>query len=143
MECQECIHWKCQSLSYAELVENWGLAIGGEVTPGHKKRFSREVINRGQSFDDVRLRYKYCSKGILTRFYIMKSDKDTKGTVRIKNCQEYRIGTEDDVDLNIPSPLWTACTMESHGPSMVRGVPFTTGLYEKGIYFRVPMFFAI
>ncbi len=139
MQCQKCSNWKCESMSYAELEENWELAIGGIVTPGHRRRFKKETVNRGLAFEDVRLSYKYCSKGILTRFYIMKSDKDTKGTVPIKNCREYRIGSEADVSVEVPSPLWTACTIESHGPSRVKGISFTPGLYERGIYFRVPM----
>jgi len=139
MGCQECRSWKCQSLSYAELVEEWGLAIGGDATPGHKKRFTKEAGNRGIPFDNIRLRYKYCSKGILTRFYIGKSDEDTKDVVPMRNCREFNSEDEGSIDIDMPSPLWTACTIESHGPSKHRGIPFTTGLYEKGIYFRVPM----
>lgn len=137
MGCKNCRNWKCEEMTYGELEENWELSIGGMVTPGHRKRFEREAEAKAIPFEDTLLRYKHCSRGILTRFYIMKSRKDTKALVPSKDCSAFQ--SEGDVTVQIPSPLWSACTTESHGPSEVMGIPFTVGLYERGIYFRVPL----
>lgn len=139
MVCEECCHWKCGKITYAELVERWDRSIGGIITPGHERRFLKESIAKKVPFEEAVLGYKYCSKGILTRFYVQKNEKDTKAMISRSKCSAFQSTEEGSVTIKIPSPLWTTCTVESHGPSKVKGIPFTTGLYERGIYFRVPM----
>jgi len=126
-------------MTYTELEENWKISIGGRVTPGHRKRYKKKSRGKGIPLDEVQLNYKFCQRGILTRFYLMRSPEDMKSLVSGKNCSEFQQGSDCDVIVQIPSPLWSTCTKEFHGPSKVKGIPFTTGIYEKGIYFRVPL----
>lgn len=47
--CGKCSHWKCEKLSYEELLQKWHKTIGGTVTPGHLKRYKRVALEKGVS----------------------------------------------------------------------------------------------
>ncbi|MGD9576769.1 MAG: hypothetical protein AB7Y74_00805 [Syntrophorhabdus sp.] len=136
MVCQNCANWKCGELRYSELIDKWKDSIGGEITPGHLKRYEKEAKKQGVDLEDVTIGYKYCSKGILARFYLRKSEKDNKTMKRMANCSLFSEGNEG---LQITPAIMRICTVDSHGPSKVKGINFTPGLYE-GQYMRVPLY---
>ncbi len=65
-------------LTYEELVDRWENSIGGRITPGHLKRYEKKAEGLGVELESVRIGYKYCSKGVITRFYLMRNEKDHK-----------------------------------------------------------------
>lgn len=138
MDCRDCSNWKSEALSYEELVRKWEGAIGGSITPGFMKRYRREAEVQGVALEDVRIGFKYCSEGILTRFYLRKGKDDRKATRVMRNCRKFsKIGNVHEVTR--ASPLWKICTEETHGPSEVNGTSFVPGLYEDHTYMRVPL----
>jgi hypothetical protein len=136
MVCENCANWKCGELTYYELIERWRDSIGGEITPGHLKRYEKEAKRQGVEREDVRIGYKYCSKGMFTRFYLRRSEKDNKAMKRMTDCSLF---SEDNGGLEVTSEITRICTVDSHGLSRVKGVNFTPGLYEDK-YMRVPLY---
>ena len=86
MVCENCTNWKCEELTYHELIERWRDSIGGGLTPGHLKRYEKEARKQGVELEDVRIGYKFCAKGMFTRFYLRRSEKDNKAMKRMTDC---------------------------------------------------------
>jgi hypothetical protein len=136
MVCENCANWKCGKLTYYELLDKWNDAIGGVITPGHLRRYEKEAKKKGIEFEEVEIGFKYCSKGILTRFYLMRGDNDHKAMKRMNGCPRF---SEHKEGLEVTPSIISICTVDSHGHSQVKGVNFTPGLYE-GQYMRVPLY---
>jgi hypothetical protein len=136
MVCENCANWKCGELTYYELIDRWRDSIGGELTPGYLNRYEKKAKRQGVELEDVTIGYKYCSKGILTRIYLRRSEKDNKAMKRMANCPLF---SEDNEGLEVTQSILRICTVDSHGPSEVKGVNFTPGLYEDK-YMRVPLY---
>ena len=136
MVCEKCANWKCGELTYVELIDKWTESIGGEITPGHLKRYKKEADRKRIEIDEVTIRYKYCSKGILSRFYLMRGEKDNKAMKRMAGCSQF---SEDNGGPEVTQSILRICTVDSHGPSQVKGVKFIPGLYENQ-YMRMPLY---
>ena len=139
MDCHECANWKYEALTYAELVNQWESFIGGTLTPGFLKKYKKEAERQSIPFEEVRIRYKYCSQGILTRFYLMRHENDYKAKKRVEKCKSFS-GSGKDMELNRTSLIWRVCTVETHGPSEVKNIKFVPGLNENHTYMRIPMY---
>ena len=136
MGCENCANWKCEELTYHELIERWRNSIGGELTPGHLRKYGKEAKKQGVELENVKIGFKYCSKGIFTRFYLRKSEKDNKAMKQMTDCSLF---SEDNGGLEVTSEITRICTVDSHGLSRVKGVNFVPGLYEDK-YMRVPLY---
>ena len=78
MLCTSCVHWTVELFSYSALEERWTKLIGNVITPGYKDKFIKESEKQSLDFDNTYLSFKYCSKGCLDRFYIMRNPRDDK-----------------------------------------------------------------
>lgn len=135
MVCRKCSHWKCEKLSYDELLQEWHKTIGGTVTPGHLERYKRVALEQGVPLDELRIGYKYCSAGQLSRFYLMKCSSDQRPAKALSAYPRFTQNEEVDA-----SKFRRICAVESHSLSEVKGIVFTPGLYENNSYTRVPLF---
>jgi hypothetical protein len=107
------------------------------VTPGILPRYKKEAARLGIDLSEVRIGYKYCAAGIITRFYVMKGTSDSKPVRSGEGCPRF---SEGNLQVEHKSKLLQICTTETHGPSEVKGIRFTPGLYENDTYTRVPMY---
>lgn len=139
MDCQHCTNWKCEELTYQELSTKWLETIGGAISPGILKRYKKLASVIDESLDSVRIGYKYCSEGQLTRFYVKRSQHDFKAGKLVNNCPKYSSEHNNGLYLNESSPIWRHCISESHGLTEFGGITFAPGLYE-GRYMRVPLY---
>jgi len=137
MQCADCSCWTISGFSYIELHEKWNELIGATITPGYKKRFEKEGKRLGIPTDEVTLSFKYCLKGKLNRFYIVKHSRDTRPSKKVTDCPGFTTATIGVAEFPIPSPLWAICMEETHGPTKVKGQVFYPGLREH-CYSRVP-----
>jgi hypothetical protein len=135
--CENCSYWKCEELRYEELLAKWEGSIGGTITPGHLRRYEKEAGRQGVDLEDLRIGYKYCAKGILSRFYLMRNEKDHKAMKRMSGCSLF---SQDNGGMEVTPEIMRICTVDSHGPSEAKGVKFTPGLYEDHAYRRVPLY---
>jgi hypothetical protein len=135
--CQKCSNWKCEVLTYDEVTQCWEDSIGGMVTPGIIQRYKKEAARLGSEVREVRIGFKYCAAGILTRFYVMKGASDCKPVRKGEGCPKFSDG---NLQVEYKSKLQQICATETHGPSEVKGIRFTQGLYENNTYTRVPMY---
>ena len=138
MQCADCSCWIISEFSYRELQEKWNKLIGGPITPGYRKRFEKEGKRLGIPVDEVNLAFKYCLKGKLNRFYIVKHPNDTRPSKKVVDCSGFTTATIGVTEFPIPSPLWSKCMKESHGPTRVQGQIFYPGLREQNGYSRIP-----
>ncbi len=136
LDCQKCSNWRCEELTYEELLREWERAIGGTITPGHLSRYKKQATLRGVSVEEIQIGYKYCAASMLKRFYLRKGGSDQRATVPIKDCPQYTIGAV----VETTSRLWQICTVETHGLSEAKGITFTAGLYENNTYMRIPLY---
>lgn len=143
MLCASCVHWTVELFSYSTLEERWTSLIGNDITPGYKDKFIKESKKMSVNFDQTSLSFKYCSKGCLDRFYIMRNPRDDRPKKRVTTCSSYSTSAAAKEGIPVPGPLWNICTIESHGVSQVKGQTFYPGLYENTIYFRLPTHRAI
>jgi hypothetical protein len=134
--CEKCSNWKCEELTYDEVVECWEKSIGGIVTPGILWRYKREAAKQGKKLSQIRIGFKYCAVGILTRFYVRRGESDCMPVRKGEGCPKYSHG---NLKMKQASSLWQICATESHGQSEVNGIHFTPGLYENDTYMRIPM----
>jgi len=138
MLCASCVHWTVELFSYSALEERWNSLIGNAITPGYKDKFIKESKKMLVNFDQTTLSFKYCGKGCLDRFYIMRNPQDDRPRKRVTTCSSYSTSVAAKEGFPVPGPLWNFCTTESHGVSRAKGQTFYPGLYENTIYFRLP-----
>jgi hypothetical protein len=139
MDCGDCNNWKCEELAFNELLVRWEESIGEEITPGFIQRYERVAEIQCVALEDVRIGFKYCSEGILTRFYLRKGDSDNKPVKAVENCSKFS-KADKGMEFISGSPIWSICTKETHGLSEVSGITFVPGLYEDNTYMRIPLY---
>ena len=89
--CARCLNLKIRNLNYPELTQQWDeLYSPTMITEGYATRMHRESITLGIPFHELRMQFVYCAKGILSRFYIIRSSKQIKLKVKIGRCESYR-----------------------------------------------------
>jgi len=137
-QCTSCSAWAAGEFTYEELCRRWHVLVGGRITPGYANRYRKEGERRSLPWEEVILPFKYCAKGMLTRFYIVKGPDDTRPKKIVRNCPEYSINGANIVEFPVPSPLWTICQQEPHGKKTIKGQLFLPGLCENYTYFRIP-----
>jgi len=142
MQCDECSCWRVSEFSYKELHGKWDELVGATMTPGYKKRYEKEARNLNVPVDEVTLSYKYCLKGKLSRFYIVKHPRDTRACKKVTDCPGFTTATIGVREFPVPSPLWATCMQEAHGACRVNGHKFYPGLREH-CYSRIPAHGAI
>ena len=90
MSCANCLNLKIQNFTYQELVAKWDEIYHPEaITGGYETRMRREAVSRGIPFDWIKVRHIYCSKGILSRFYIIRTWGLVKAKPAVVNCKYY------------------------------------------------------
>lgn len=137
-DCDTCGGWAVADFTFSELCAKWHELIGGKITEGYERRYQREGERLGVPWEELRLPFKYCTRGRLTRFYIVKGPADTRSKKSIRGCPHYFLRGVDTSEFPVPSPLWTVCHTESHGPTTLKGQQFVPGLCENRVYFRLP-----
>lgn len=138
MLCASCVHWTVELLSCTTLEERWIDLIETSITPGYREKYVRESEKQGIAFSQTNLYFKYCNKGQLTRFYVMRDPEDVRPRKAITECNHYSASIEALEGVPIPGPFWNICSTESHGTSDIKGQRFHPGLYEGSTYFRIP-----
>lgn len=136
MVCEKCANWKCEELTLEEFKHLWSESIGGEMTPGISRKYEKESAKQGFNINEVRIGFKYCSAGILTRFYIRRGTADHKPMSTGTSCPKFSESSYSEPTAS----MWAICATESHGPSIVNGIRFTPGLYENNTYMRIPFY---
>jgi hypothetical protein len=127
-----------ESFTYATLKKKWDRLLSTPITPGYRQKFKRESQRLAIEFAETELPFKYCGKGCVDRFYVVRNPKDIKPKKRFATCASFSVTESAASEIPIPGPLWQICTTESHGPTMVRGQQFYPGLYENTLYFLLP-----
>jgi hypothetical protein len=90
MSCENCSHLKIKALNYPELLQKWqDIYAPTCITEGYEKRLRREAKKLGIPFEKAKLRFVYCSEGILHRFYIVRSEYFIKGKNLMGQCKFY------------------------------------------------------
>ena len=143
MLCLQCVHWTVESFTYATLKEKWEKLLSTPITPGYRQKFEKESLRLAIDFAETELPFKYCGKGCVDRFYVVRNHNDIKPKRKITNCSSFSVTESAASEIPVPGPLWQICTTESHGPTVVRGQQFYPGLYENTLYFRIPAHKAI
>ncbi|WP_136796030.1 hypothetical protein [Desulfosediminicola ganghwensis] len=136
MSCDECCNWKCEELTYHELLDAWNASISTPITPGYLRRYIKEGEIKGESIETIKIGYKYCSTGMLKRFYLREHKGDMKAALPMAKCPSFNRERNPSSPNNFRHILAT----ETHGISEYKGVKFTTGLYENNTYMRIPLY---
>ena len=90
MSCQNCSNLKIKSFNYQELLQQWeDIYTCAPITEGYEKRLRREAFKFGLPFEKTKLRFVYCSQGILQRFYVVRSKKFIKAKALMAQCKFY------------------------------------------------------
>jgi len=138
MLCKDCVHWTVEVFTYEELKGKWDTLLGSAITPGYEDKFLKESKRLSVDFSETQLSFKYCSKGCIDRFYIMRTPVDMRPRKIVNSCTFFNVSSISSTELPVPGPLWNYCATESHGPTVHRGQTFIPGLYEDTLYFRIP-----
>jgi hypothetical protein len=138
MLCKECVYWTAEVFTYDGLHAKWDSLLGTAITPGYEEKFLKESKRLSLEFSETQLSFKYCAKGCIDRFYIMRTPLDMKPKKVIHSCSYFSTSDEPTTDFPIPGPLWSYCATEAHGPTVYRGQTFVPGLYEHTQYFSLP-----
>lgn len=133
--CHDCVNWKCNTFSYDELLATWNEVIGTPITPGHLRRYHKAAASSGLPLEEVRIGYKYCAAGKLSRFYLMKGAHDTRPPRAVLSCSQFTADPAGSF-----AAIWRICSEETHGPSEYRGIRFVPGLFEHKTYTRIPLY---
>ena len=90
MSCHNCSNLKMRAFNYQELLRKWeDIYTNAPITEGYEKRLRREAIKFGVPFEKIKLRFVYCSQGILQRFYVVRSKTFIKAKSVLGNCRFY------------------------------------------------------
>lgn len=90
MSCNNCSHLKIKAFNYPELLQTWEkIYAPTDITEGYEKRLRREAKRHGSPFEKTKLRFVYCTEGILQRFYIVRSKDFIKGKTLMGHCKFY------------------------------------------------------
>lgn len=90
MSCENCLNLKVKIFTYEELKAKWDeVYLPASITEGYEKRILRESLKQKTPFETTRLKFIYCSKGMLTRFYIIRGHSIIKTKPGMQGCQFY------------------------------------------------------
>ena len=90
MSCENCSNLKIKAFNYPELLQKWEEIYAPTcITEGYAKRLRKEAEKQGTPFEKIKLRFVYCSMGILQRFYIVRSEYFMKGKNLMGHCKFY------------------------------------------------------
>jgi len=90
MSCKNCKFLKIKNLTYSELEARWDELCGPkEITPGYRLKFLNASRQYKYPINKTRLKFMYCSKGVLTRFYIIRNGRSYGPKKSISFCRSY------------------------------------------------------
>lgn len=90
MSCENCANLKIKAFNYCELQQKWQDIYGPtSITEGYEKRLRRESIKRNTPFEETKMRFVYCSAGMLNRFYIVRNQFAVKSKTMNDYCKYY------------------------------------------------------
>jgi hypothetical protein len=90
MTCENCRNLKVKIFTYEELKKKWNeIYLPESITEGYEKRILRESLKQKTPFERTRLKFIYCSKGMLNRFYIIRGRSTIKTRPGMQGCQFY------------------------------------------------------
>ena len=90
MCCENCFNLKIKSFSYPELVKKWeDLYTPNSITEGYERKYRKEAEKQQTPFDKTKMRFVFCSAGILSRFYLVRGEYFTRGDALKENCKYY------------------------------------------------------
>ena len=90
MSCKNCKHLKIKNFTYRELTEKWDEIYGPEeITPGYYIKFLNAARKEHRSLERTRLKFLYCTKGVLTRFYIIRAHRNYQPKKAVGYCHAY------------------------------------------------------
>lgn len=90
MSCENCSNLKIRAFNYQKLLQKWDeIYTLTHITEGYERRLRREAERHVIPFEKTKLRFVYCSQGILQRFYIARSKNFVKGKTLMGHCQLY------------------------------------------------------
>lgn len=138
MLCSKCVHWTVELFTYESLQNKWDSIISKNITVGYKEKFKKESERLQTDFQSTELYYKYCARGLLDRFYIMRNPRDPAPRKEVNSCPGFSTDMGSHTIVQVPGPFWRICCTESHGVSKIKDQLFFPGLYENGSYFRIP-----
>lgn len=90
MSCVNCLNLKVGCFTYNELKNKWDdIYFPTSITEGYRNRFLKESLKQEKTMEMTRLKFVYCTKGMLTRFYIIRGTSIIKAKAGIQDCQFY------------------------------------------------------
>lgn len=90
MSCDNCLNLKTGRFNYYELRKRWDeIYSPSMITEGYERRLQRESLKLNMPFEKTRMRFVYCAKGMLSRFYIVRGKGPFKHKAARQNCQYY------------------------------------------------------
>ncbi len=131
MQCDECSCWVVSEFSYKELHEKWDELVGATITPGYKKCYEKEARNLDVSVGEVTLSFKYCLKGKLSRFYIVKHSRDTRACKKVTDCPGFTTATIGVSEF--PARCAIKPSLVNDGRCDICGNDFTSGIVVKEV----------
>lgn len=91
MSCQNCLNLKIGRFTYSGLLKKWNeIYYPNPITPGYRNKMLKEAERRNVPFEEISLRFIYCSQGILSRFYIVRGKGPFKAKAGLENCKYYQ-----------------------------------------------------
>ena len=90
MSCENCANLKIKAFNYPELLQKWqDIYAPTCITEGYEKRLRKEAEKQRTPFEKTKMRFVYCSSGILSRFYIVRGEYFKKGETLMDHCKYY------------------------------------------------------
>ncbi len=90
MSCENCLNLKVKMFTFGDLRKKWNEIYSPDsMTEGYEKRLRRESLKQNKPFERTRLKFIYCSKGMLNRFYIIRGHSIIKTKPGMQGCQFY------------------------------------------------------
>ncbi len=90
MSCENCLNLKVKMFTFGDLKNKWNEIYSPDsMTEGYEKRLRRESMKQNTPFERTRLKFIYCSKGMLNRFYIIRGHSTIKTKPGMQGCQFY------------------------------------------------------
>jgi hypothetical protein len=90
MSCENCTNLKIKAFNYPELLQKWNDIYGPTpITVGYEKRLRRECMKHKTPFEEIKMKFVYCSAGMLNRFYIVRHQFAVKSKTMTHYCKYY------------------------------------------------------
>ncbi len=93
--CQNCRFLKVQNFTFAELKDKYREVLGKcEITEGYYLKFLNASRQYKYPVEKTRLKFMYCAKGELKRFYIIRHNRSYNYKKSNSFCNTYTPSTE-------------------------------------------------